>query len=324
MNPVMDSSVQEYEKVLRESSLSNIVTEAYQAHVLIPAFNIPYLPIIEPVVSALKESRSFGLVEVARPDIEKFEAESFRAVQEEFKKHADKAYTRLHQDHVPVIDEDERLVDWKKMIGEALDLGFDSVMIDGSRLDFKANVAATRKVVDMAHPRGVPVEGELGAVLGHEKGPLPPYEELFSSGKGFTDPEEAKDFVNQTGVDWLSVAVGNIHGAISGAAKNRKKPDARLNIDHLRKIVSAANVPIVLHGGSGIKKESITAGIKNGVTKVNIGTAIRQKYEKGLRKKGKISFAQELVGKEVRDLIRNYFSIENSALKLASLLADHF
>ena len=317
----MGNQIRDAEEILRESSLADIVSVAFRAHIIIPAFNIPYLPMVRPAISALKAAASFGLIEVALPDIRSFDAQSFGAVQEEFRKHADTAYMRLHQDHVPVIDENGELVDWKSMIREAIDLGFDSVMIDGSRLGLKENIEATRMAVEMAHPKGILVEGELGAVLGHEKGPLPPYEELFSSGKGFTDPQEAREFVKETGVDWLSVAIGNIHGAISGAAKERKKPDARLNIEHLRKIVSATSVPIVLHGGSGIRKESITAGIKNGVTKINIGTALRQKYEQGLRLKGQVSFAQELVREEVREMITDYFDIRGSALKLASLLS---
>ena len=225
----MNDQTRDAERILRERSLKDIMSMAFKAHIIIPAFNIPYLPMVKPVTSALKATASFGLVEVALPDIESFNAQSFRAVQQEYTKHADTAYMRLHQDHVPVIDENRELVDWKSTIKEALDLGFDSVMIDGSRLNLEDNIKATRTVVEMAHPKDIPVEGELGAVLGHEKGPLPPYEELFSSGKGFTDPQEAAEFVDSTGVDWLSVAIGNIHGAISGAAKDRKKPDARLN-----------------------------------------------------------------------------------------------
>ena len=82
----------------------------------------------------------------------------------------------------------------------------------------------------MAHKSGIPVEAELGAVMGHESGPLPPYEELFASGKGFTSPEEAKRFVMETETDWLSVAIGNIHGAISAATRAEKKIEARLAI----------------------------------------------------------------------------------------------
>ena len=84
--------------------------------------------------------------------------------------------TALHLDHVPVIDEENRRVDWKPIIQECLDLGFNSVMVDGSRLSLEENISVTRQVVEMAHAVDVPVEAELGAVLGHEKGPLPPYE----------------------------------------------------------------------------------------------------------------------------------------------------
>jgi fructose/tagatose bisphosphate aldolase len=131
----------------------------------------------------------------------------------------------------------------------------------------------------MAHAAGIPVEGELGAVLGHEAGPLPPYEELFTSGKGFTDPEEAKRFVKETGVDWLSVAIGNIHGAISEAARDAKKVQARLNLEHLERIREVSGVPLVLHGGSGIKKECVLGAVKRGIAKINVGTAIRQPFE---------------------------------------------
>ena len=96
--------------------------------------------------------------------------------------------------------------------------------------------------------------------------------------------------------------------------------NARLNIEHLRKIVSATNVPIVLHGGSSIERKSVLAGVKNGVTKINIGTAIRQRYEKELRKTGKVEVSQIQVGEEMRHIIVGYYGIRGSAWKLASLL----
>jgi ketose-bisphosphate aldolase len=309
-----------YEKVLLESSLDDIMCEAFKAHILVPAFNIAYLPIVEPAVVILRELECFSLLEVSLPDIEKFGAQSLSAVQKEYRKFEDKAYTRLHLDHVPVINENGDLIDWKKIIHEGLNLGFDSVMIDGSRLRLEENIEVTQKVVKMAHAKQVPVEAELGAVYGHEKGPLPSYEELFRSGKGFTDAGEAERFVKETGVDWLSVAIGNIHGAINGAARDEKKVNARLNIEHLKKIVSATNVPIVLHGGTGIEQKSILVGIKNGVTKINIGTAIRQIYEKELRKTGKVEAAQIQVREEMRKMIDDYYRIKGSAWKLASLL----
>jgi fructose-bisphosphate aldolase class II len=310
----------EYEKVLLKANLNNVMLEAFKAHILVPAFNIAYVPMVKPAVAILRELECFGLLEVSLPDIRAFGAQSLDAVQQEYRKYKDKAYTRLHLDHVPVIDEDGEPFDWKRMIQEALDLGYDSVMIDGSRLSLEENIKVTRKVVETAHVKRVPVEAELGAVYGHEKGPLPSYEELFRSGKGFTDPVEATRFIGETGVDWLSVAIGNIHGAISGAARDRKKVSARLNIEHLRKIVSATNVPIVLHGGSGIKQESVLAGIKSGVTKINIGSVTRQRYESGLRETGKVEAAQKKVKEEMRHLIEDYYGIRGSARKLASLL----
>ncbi len=298
---------------LESISLKRIMEQAYRQHVVIPAFNIPYLPMIRPIVDALKAFDCFGLVEVARPDVEKFGARSFKAVAQEFNRYADRSFTRLHQDHVPVIDEDLQRVDWRTLIQEALNLNYDSVMVDGSRLPLDENISVTRTVVNMAHAEGIAVEAELGAVLGHEKGPLPPYEELFNSGKGFTNVDEAKRFVEETKVDWLSVAIGNIHGAVAGDAKDRKKVEARLNIDHLRQLSEAVEIPLVLHGGSGIKREFVLSAVQNGITKINVGTVLRQAYEKN---KGDLNVAMDAVGKEVGYLIKDYYHIQGSATKL--------
>jgi len=302
---------------LKDLSMTRIMLLAKEKKILIPAFNIAYLPIAEPVAKALIRTRAFGLAEIARPDYEKFGAVSLEAAAAECRKYEDRNFIRLHEDHTPVIDEDGNRVDWKSLIQKALDLNFDSVMIDGSRLSLEENIKVTKEVVQMAHAKKVAVEAELGAVLGHEKGPLPPYEELFKTGKGFTDPEETKRFVNETGVDWLSVAVGSIHGAISGAAKDQKKVEARLNIEHLRKLAEITGVPLVLHGGSGVRQESVLAGIQNGICKINIGTEIRQAYENALKEKpDNIEFAQNAVEEKTVFLITDYYRIKGSADRL--------
>lgn len=263
-------------------STREIMLQAAKDGLVIPAFNIPHLPMMEPIVEALRDARAFGLIQVARLEWMKFKSGSLKAIRDTYAGCKDERFTRLHLDHVPVIDEDNLTVDVEAIIAEAISLGYESVMVDGSRLPLAGNIEATLKVVRMAHQADLPVEAELGAVLGHESGPLPPYEELFRSGRGFTDPGEAKRFVAETGVDWLSVAVGNIHGAISGAAKSAKKVEARINVEHLDLIRQAvAGVPLVLHGGSGIRKESILAGIKHGIAKINVGTTLRQAYEAG-------------------------------------------
>ena len=256
---------------------------ARRAGTVIPAFNIPFLPMMEAVVEALRDTDCFGLIAVARPEWMKFEARSIRAIYQEYHRVKDERFTRLHLDHVPVIDEDNLSVDYEAIIQEAIQLGYQSVMVDGSRLPLDENIQATKKIAQVAHAAGIALEGELGAVFGHETGPLPPYEELFTSGKGFTAAEDARRFVQETGVDWLSVAVGNVHGAISDLTRHNKKVEARLNIEHLQRIYEAVKIPLVLHGGSGIKKKYIQEAIQGGIAKINIATAIRQPYEVALK-----------------------------------------
>lgn len=288
-----------------------IIHCAWENGLVVPGFNIPYLPMMEPVVRALRDTNSFGLIMVARLEWLKFESGSLQAVRDEYLKIKDDNHTRLHLDHVPVIDEDNLLVNYQNIIGEAIELGYESVMIDGSRLNLAENIAATKKIVELAHPVGIPVEAEFGAVMGHEPGPLPPYEELFNSGKGFTSPEEAEEFMAESGADWLSVAIGNIHGAISQAKKDAKKLEAKLDIKHLEKINQQISAPIVLHGGTGIHKEYIIQAIKHGIAKINVATAIRQPYEQNL--KISIEDGQEAVYRAMLKVIREDLEIENSA-----------
>jgi fructose-bisphosphate aldolase class II len=286
-----------------------VVRRAWKAGTVIPAFNVPYLPMVEPVVRAVVDLDSFALVETARLEWLKFEAGGPAAVMAEFLKWHSPAHVRIHLDHVPVVDEDGQRVDYLSIIQEAIALGYQSVMVDGSRLDLEGNIAATQGVVELAHAAGIPCEAELGAVLGHEAGPLPPYEELVASGMGFTDAEEAARFVRETGCDWLSVAVGNVHGAISGALRDRKKIAARLDLDHLDRLRQVTSVPLVLHGGSGVERQALLAAVQRGIAKVNVGTEIRQAYERTLRESGSVASAQDAVYERTGWLIRDYFGI---------------
>jgi len=178
---------------------AQIVYRALAMRIVVPAFNVPYLPMVESVVRAVIDHDSFALVEVARLEWLKFESKSLAAVAAEFYRWNNPDYIRLHLDHIPVIDEDNKTVDFLPIFKEALELGYESVMIDGSRLPLDENIKATRQVVDLAHAVNIPVEAELGAVMGHESGPLLSYEELFATGRGFTDVDEAKYFVQETG-----------------------------------------------------------------------------------------------------------------------------
>jgi fructose-bisphosphate aldolase, class II len=286
-----------------------IMQNAHKAGTVLLAFNVPHLPMVEPVIRAVADLDSFALIEVARLEWLKFKAGSLLQVRDEFARHNDPDHVRLHLDHVPVIDEDQLEVDYLSTIQEAIDLGYGSVMIDGSRLSLDQNIRATRRAVEIAHQAGVPCEAELGAVLGHETGPLPPYDELFASGRGFTSPEEAQLFVRESGCDWLSVAIGNIHGAISGTQKDQKKVEARLNLDHLTRLSETVCIPLVLHGGSGIKQEYVLEAIKRGIAKVNIGSEIRQVYEQSLRQTESIIVAQETLYERTSWLIKDFYGV---------------
>ena len=193
-----------------------IVANAQKRYTVIPAFNIPYLSMVKPVVDAIRDENSIGMVQVARLEWMKFESQSLEAVAEEYFLHCNPRHTLLHLDHVPVIDEDNRTVDVIPIIESALRAGYQSVMVDGSRLPLSENITITKRVSDIAHAGGVAVEAELGAVAGHESTGLEmSYEELFKSRKGFTQPEEAARFVEESGCDWLSVAVGSFHGSVA-------------------------------------------------------------------------------------------------------------
>ncbi len=286
---------------------------------IIPAFNIPYLPMVKPVVQATVDEDGVAMVQVARLEWEKFASQSPEAVAEEYEKYKDPAHTLLHLDHVPVIDEDNRQVDYLSILRRALNCGYQSVMVDGSRLPLQENIRCTRQAAELAHSHGACVEAELGAVSGHEGDGIGlSYEELFASKKGFTDVDEAMRFVNESQCDWLSVAAGSFHGAIAGAARREKKPEARLDIAHIAALHEATGgMPLVLHGGSGINQSYILNAIAAGITKINVGTEIRQAYENALDERpGDVEYAREQVYMRTRWVISSFLQATHNQTKL--------
>jgi fructose-bisphosphate aldolase, class II len=299
-------------------TLTEIMRKALARGVVVPAFNVPYLPMTEPVIRAVVDQGVFALVETARLEWTKFESRGPAEVAAEFNRWRNPAHVRLHLDHVPVIDEDGHRVDYLPIFRQAIELGYDSVMIDASRLPFEENIRATTEVVTLAHRANIPVEAELGAVWGHETGPAPAYEELFSSGLGFTNAGEASKFVAATGCDWLSVAIGNVHGAIAAGLKDQKKPEARLSLERLDRLSEATRIPLVLHGGSGIQQSYVLEAIKHGIAKINIATEIRQPYEKTLRETGSLEKAQQTAYDRTVWVLRDHLGITGTAGMLAS------
>jgi len=286
---------------------------------IIPAFNIPYLPMVKPVTEAIRDENSVAMVQVARLEWEKFESQSPEAVAEEYFKHQKEGYTLLHLDHVPAIDEDNKIVDFLPLLERALKVGYQSIMVDGSRLPLDENIAVTAKAAELAAKYNAAVEAELGAVSGHEGDGIGlSYEELFTTKKGFTKVEEATRFAKESGCDWLSVAAGSFHGAIAANTKHLKKPEARLDIEHIAALYQATgNMPLVLHGGSGIKQDYILRAIENGIAKINVATEIRQPYEFALEERpGDIAYAQQKVYERTRWVIHEFLRTTDNHDKL--------
>ena len=167
---------------------------------------------------------------------------------------------------------------------KALELGFSSIMYDCSTDSYEENVRKVKEMADIAHSYGATIEGELGHV-GDNEGSAEGSDHLADPSKFFTDPKLAKDFVEKTGVDALAIAVGNAHGAY--------KLPPKLDFERIRTIANTVDVPLVLHGGSGLTDNDFKKAIKEGISKVNIFTDINvaaveaefkkfQSMEKGL------------------------------------------
>jgi len=295
------------------------VKRATENKTVIPAFNIPYLPMVQPVIQAIIDEGSIAMVQVARLEWEKFRSQSLEAVAEEYAKYSKPNYTLLHLDHVPVIDEDNKTVEYMSIMERALKAGYQSVMLDASRLSLDGNIEATKRAADLVHAADIAIEAELGSVVGHENDGIGmSYEELFQSKKGFTDIDEAKRFAIESGCDWLSVAVGSVHGAIAENTRREKKPEALLDIEHIVALRNATdNMPLVLHGGSGIKQQYILDAINNGIGKINVGTEIRQPYELAQEEKpGDIEYAREQVYNRTRWVISEFLKTSGNKIKL--------
>ncbi len=227
-------------------NLKDVLKDAQEKHYGVGLFNTTDTDMLEAAISAAEELRSpiiIGTAEVLLPAGElKLIAPSILA--------AAKRAT------VPVVVHYDHGLTFDRCM-EALQLGFSSVMFDGSAGDAEDNIRATREMVRIAHAMGATVEGEIGHVG------------QASSGDGeqtdsYTTPEEAVAFVQATGVDALAIAIGTAHGAYKQAPK--------LDIGRLREIRQALDTPLVLHGGSGLSDGDFRQTIREGIAKVNIFT----------------------------------------------------
>jgi len=154
-------------------------------------------------------------------------------------------------------------------IEQGLASGFNAVMLDTSHLPLEENIAQTRRVVAAARAAGADVEGELDALPDASGAIGDPH------ASGLTDPEQAARYVEETGINALSVAIGNVHIMTDG--------EAAINLDHLARLHQRLNVPFVVHGGTSFPASAIPQAIELGVAKMNIGTVLKQRYLEGAR-----------------------------------------
>lgn len=236
------------------TSVKEILNKAKNEGYAVGAFNTFNLETTRAIIEGAKEMRSPVIVQITEKTMEYGGGRGmFHLVKNDADFYAPEIPVGIHLDHGKSFD----------LIQRAVDIGYTSVMYDGSRLKYEDNLMVTKKVVDFCHQREVCVQGELGNVpyLGEAEMGEVDWE------KYMTDPGQAEDFVKKTGVDILAVAIGNAHGFV----KERKEPD----YDRLEMINKNLGIPLILHGASDWENGRVKEVIKRGITCFNIDTALR-------------------------------------------------
>jgi len=239
--------IREKEGLMALVTMKQIVDEAWKQGTCIPAFNVGSLEMVRGALRAAEEFETPVIIQIAERLLKYSPIELIGPGMVQAAKES-KLPVAVNFDHSSTYD----------VIKKALDLGFTSVMYDGSTLPFEENIAGTRRIVELANEYGASVEGELGLVGGSEDG-------LSDHGILCTNPDKAHEFCERTGIACLAVAIGNAHGDYPTAPV--------LAFDILEQINQKAGVPLVLHGGSGISDEDFRKAISLGIAKINIGTA---------------------------------------------------
>ncbi|MBU3875388.1 tagatose-bisphosphate aldolase subunit GatY [Faecalicatena sp. AGMB00832] len=236
-----------------------LLLDAQAGGYAVGAFNVENMEMVQAVVTAAEKLKSPVIMQTTPSTV----------------KYADLAYfyanvkTAAEMASVPVVMHLDHGNSFELAM-RALRTGYTSIMIDGSHESFEDNIAVTRAVVDACHPSEIPVEAELGKVGGKE--------DDLEGGEGnpYTDPEEARQFVEATGIDSLAVAIGTAHGVYKGTPK--------LDMERISEIRKVVSIPLVLHGTSGVPDDAVRECIRRGMCKVNYATDLRIAYSKGINK----------------------------------------
>ena len=235
-----------------------LMLDAQKNHYAIGAFNVENMEMVQAVIAAAEELRSPVILQTTPGTLKYASPEMYYANVAAAAKAATVPVV-MHLDHGSSFE----------LAMRCFRTGYTSIMIDGSQKDFEENIALTKSVVDACHAGGVPVEAELGKVGGKE-------DDLDGGeGNGYTVPEEAAEFVARTGVDFLAVAIGTAHGVYKGIPK--------LDVERVSRIARLVDVPLVLHGTSGVPDETVRECIARGMCKVNYATDLRIAFTDGVK-----------------------------------------
>lgn len=235
-----------------------LLLDAQQGGYAVGAFNVENMEMVQAVVAAAEELQSPVIIQTT-PSTVKYASLSYFYSNVRVAAEAASVPVVMHLDHGSSFE----------LAMQALRTGYTSIMIDGSHGTFEENIAVSKAVADACHPSGIPVEAELGKVGGKE--------DDLEGGEGnpYTDPQEAKSFVEATGIDSLAVAIGTAHGVYKGTPK--------LDVERLSGIRKVVTIPLVLHGTSGVPDEAVKECIRRGICKVNYATDLRIAFSKGVK-----------------------------------------
>lgn len=281
------------------TSVKEILTKAKKGGYAVGAFNTMNLEMTRAIIEGAYEARSPVIVQITEKTMEYGGGRGmFHLVKNDAEFYAPDIPVGIHLDHGRSFE----------IIQRSVDIGYTSIMYDGSDKEFPDNILVTKKVADFCHEKGVDVQAELGRVPYLGEGDMG----NFKWDDYMTDPVQAKRFVDETKVDTLAVAIGNAHGFF----QERKTPD----YERLEKIREALDIPLILHGASDWEEDRVAEVIKRGISCFNIDTAIRLAFLNNLirsvREKRDITFdLRKLLGSSreaVKEVVKRKIKIFGS------------
>lgn len=244
--------IHEEEKQMPLVTSKQMLLDAQKGGYAIGAFNAENMEMVKAIIKAAEELKAPVMIQTTPSTVKYASLQMFVGMVAAEARDA-KVPVCLHLDHGSSFE----------LAVQAVKEGYTSVMIDGSKLPFEENIDVSARVVSVAHPNNIPVEAELGKVGGKE-------DDLEAVADTNTDPMEAKEFVEKTGIDSLAVAIGTAHGFYVGTPVLDKE-----RLSEIRKVV---DIPLVLHGASGLSDEDVMDCVKRGICKVNFATELRVAY----------------------------------------------